>query len=120
MSQRTSDISSVLRSPDIDNMSDQEINEAYDKLMNIKPEEKKEDNTELTEENVKDILKLHNTFQKIQRLNYMIRFKMERIDTTTMKEELESKESYAHIDPATGKIKYTLSSPGGETDIDAL
>ena len=120
MSQRTSDISSVLRSPDIDNMSDQEINEAYDKLMNIKPEEKKEDNTELTEENVKDIIKAAQHIPRDPETELYDKIQNGEIDTTTMKEELESKESYAHIDPATGKIKYTLSSPGGETDIDAL
>lgn len=120
MNQKKNDLSNVFRSPDIDNMSDQEINEAYDKLLNISPDTKEDTDTELTEENVKDILKTAQRVPKDPETELYDKIQNGEIDVSDMKKDLESTESYAHIDPVTGKIKYNTPNPGGETDLDAL
>lgn len=88
-----------------DDSTDQEINEAYDKLMSLNPEQE-----ELVKAKAKDM--------REQDPDAVLMEKIQNGEIKTDLSELKTQDAFASIDPNSGKVKHVLSSPGGDDDID--
>lgn len=105
----------------IDNMTDAEINDTYDKVMGISSvDEEKPEPTKLTEDQVKEIIGAANkSFEKDP--DAVLMDKIENGEITLDTSDLKTKQGYAVIDPVSGKVKTLVDKPGGDDiDIDSL
>src|SRR5699024_3685647 len=113
----------ALADKDIDKMTDEEINDTYDKVIGVSsivngeptPEEGK-----LTSEQAKAII---NTANKsfVKDPDAVLMDKIEKGEIKLDSSDLKTKEGYAVIDPSSGKVKQVIDNFGGDDiDIDSL
>ena len=99
------ELKAALANKDIDNMSDEEINETYDNLMSL---------TDDQVENIKNTAK--NMRNNDPDAVLMEKIQNGELDLNT--DDLKEQDKYAVIDPLSGKVKTLMDSPGGNENAD--